>query len=223
MLEKASTVRIFTEDGQEQMNEERAGAARISLMGIPLLLTDEIGKGGKPFTYALRVPRGLYSRIADQPVRLEIDHYLTLLKLAGYADASGDWRGSTDPRAGLVRAPKSVERAGKSWSDASGLDPCRAAGQQCWNTMPTGTHNPPIVICSRPDYSPLWIPLRAGRAQPLHGDFTVRKSGGCGYLPGEVKSDASGVAGEAEDVCGRGSFRAPAHDSSDPAQRVGRR
>jgi hypothetical protein len=42
------------------------------------------GDGQKPITYGIRVPAALYQRIADQPVRLEIDYSLTLM---GQADA----------------------------------------------------------------------------------------------------------------------------------------
>jgi len=149
---EASTVRIFTEDGQEQMNLERS-PPRGYQMGIPLLLTDEIGKGGKPFTYALRVPRGLYSRIADQPVRLEIDHYLTLLKLADT---------QTLPATGGDQRTRGLGWCGTRISGAGGeilvgcIQPERrpTCGSAVLEHIPSGAHNPPIVICASPDYSP---------------------------------------------------------------------
>ncbi len=38
------------------------------------------GDGETPVTYGLRMPRALYERIADQPVRVELNHDLTLLR-----------------------------------------------------------------------------------------------------------------------------------------------
>ncbi len=149
---EASTVRIITQDGHEQMNQERS-PPRGYQMGIPLLRTDEIGKGGKPFTYALRVPRGLYSRIADQPVRLEIDHYLTLLKLADT---------QTLPATGGDQRTRGLGWCGTKITGAGGeilvgciqTGPMPSCGSAVLEHIPTGAHNPPIVICSRPDYSP---------------------------------------------------------------------
>ncbi len=149
---EASTVRVITQDGQRQMTEERSPPLGVQ-MGIPLLRTDEIGKSDKPFTYAIRVPRNLYARIADQSVRLEIDYYLTLLKLADM---------QTLPATGGDQRSRGLGWCGTKISDAGGeiLVGCIQAGAapSCGTAVleyiPTGAHNPPVGICVRPDYSP---------------------------------------------------------------------
>ncbi len=149
---EASTVRVITQDGKNQMTEERSPPLGVQ-MGIPLLRTDEIGKNDKPFTYALRVPRDLYTRIAGQSVRLEIDNYLTLLKLADT---------QTLPATGGDQRTRGLGWCGTKISDAGGeiLVGCIQAGSEpsCGSAVlehvPTGAHNPPIAICVSPDYSP---------------------------------------------------------------------
>ncbi|HTC35368.1 MAG TPA: hypothetical protein VK724_18480 [Bryobacteraceae bacterium] len=145
---ESSTARIITQDGQTQMNE---GQARLQ-MGIPTR-GGERPDSGKPFTYVLRVPRGLYSRIADQPVRLEIDYYLTLLKVADT---------QTLPALGGDQRSRDLGWCGTKVSDAGGelLVGCvsAAAPPGCASMVleykPTGAQNPPNGICVRPDYSP---------------------------------------------------------------------
>ena len=39
---------------------------------------EQLGEGEKPITYGISVPREIYQRIADQPIRVEIDYSLTL-------------------------------------------------------------------------------------------------------------------------------------------------
>jgi hypothetical protein len=149
---EASTVRIITQDGQNQMTEERSPALGYQ-MGIPLLRTDDIGKSVKPFTYALRVPRDLYSRIADQSVRLEIDYYLTLLKLADM---------QTLPATGGDQRTRGLGWCGTKISEGGGeitvgciqAGPTPSCGSAVLEYIPTGAHNPPIAICAWPDYSP---------------------------------------------------------------------
>jgi hypothetical protein len=149
---EASTVRVITQDGHNQMTEDRVPPLGVQ-MGIPLQRTDEIGKSDKPFTYALRIPRDLYARIADQSVRLEIDNYLTLLKLADT---------QTLPATGGDQRSRGLGWCGTRISEGGGEIQvgCIQAGAppSCGSAVlehiPTGARNPPIAICVRPDYSP---------------------------------------------------------------------
>src|ERR1700683_5491116 len=135
------------------MNEEPSPWREYQI-GIPLLRMDEIRKSDKPFTYALRLPRNLYSRIADQPVRLEMDFYLTLLKLADQ---------QTLPATGGDQRTGNLGWCGTKISEAGGeiqvgciqTGATPTCGSAVLEYMPTGAHNPPIGICARPDYSPL--------------------------------------------------------------------
>ena len=103
--------------------------------------------------YVIRVPRNLYARIADQSVRLEIDYYLTLLKLSDTQKL---------PATGGDQRTRGLGWCGTRISEAGGeiLAGCIEAGPapSCSTAVlediPSGAHNPPIGICVRPDYSP---------------------------------------------------------------------
>jgi hypothetical protein len=149
---EASTIRVITPDGHDQMNEEPSPWREYQI-GIPLLRMDEIRKSDKPFTYALRLPRNVYSRIADQPVRLEMDFYLTLLKLADtqtLAATGGDQRTRGLGWCGT----KISEAGGEIQVGCIQTGPTPTCGSAVLEYMLTGAHNPPIEICARPDYSP---------------------------------------------------------------------
>jgi hypothetical protein len=121
-------------------------------MGLPTL-RDERPDPNKPFTYVIAVPGDVYTRLADQPVRLEIDYQLSLLKLADTQTLpaiSGDQR---TPRLGWCGT-----RVREATADiALG---CVSVGPPSCISMdlvypPTGVRNPPNGFCGRPDYSPL--------------------------------------------------------------------
>jgi hypothetical protein len=173
---ESPSVRIITPVGQKQTNP--LGVQ----MGVPLLRTDEIGKSDKPFTYALRVPRDLYARIVDQSVRVEIDYYLTPLKLADT---------QTLPATGGTQRTRGLGWCGAKISDGSGgpgAHPHRHPRSARWDLRQSG------LLALR-------FALRPRRDQPLHRNFTVRKSAWSGHVPGEG-TDAFRVAREVEDVRG---------------------
>jgi len=151
---EASTARIITQDGQRQMNEAQ-GLLLEYQMGIPTRGAERPNPD-KPFTYVIRVPRSLYSRIADKSVRLEIDYYLTLLKLADM---------QTLPATGGGQRSRDLGWCGTKVSEAGGelLIGCVSAGSppgcasMVLEFIPTGAQNPPSGMCVRPDYSPFQL------------------------------------------------------------------
>jgi hypothetical protein len=110
------------------------------------------GEGDKPITYGIRVPAAVYQRIADQPLRVEIDYFLTLM-------------GQTDTQ--TLRAAGSDQRTRRlGWCGTRGgedglqvLYGCIQAGDAstCTSVVlehpPTGARNPRVGLC-RPEYSP---------------------------------------------------------------------
>jgi hypothetical protein len=141
---ESSTVRIVTQTNEEQILPGYH-------MGVPTLRNEQ--GNNKAFTYVVGVPRRLYSRIADRPVRLEIDYYLTLLKLVDM---------QTLPATGGDQRSRDLGWCGTKISEDGGDIQlgCVSAGlaPSCISMeleyTPTGVRNPPSGMCVRPDYSP---------------------------------------------------------------------
>ena len=114
--------------------------------------TEYPSDGNALMNYGIRVPQDVYRRLEDQPVRVEIDYSLTLLRLADsqiLAASGGDGRTKR-----LGWCGTRVDQVGQQI-----LFGCIAAGQQpsCVSLIleyePSGARNPVVSFC-RPDYSP---------------------------------------------------------------------
>jgi hypothetical protein len=146
LLGDASNARLVTSSGEVHELGYQMG------FGI---WNDQPGEGEKPITYGIRVPSALYQRIADQPLRVEIDYSLTL------------WRqkeSQTLLAAGGDRRTPLLGWCGTKLAD-DGLEilyGCIQAGSEptCFSVTlehpPTGARNRRSGMC-RPDYSPYRI------------------------------------------------------------------
>jgi hypothetical protein len=144
---ESSTARIITQD-------ERNSALVQQQMGLPTWRSEPVDPN-KPFTYVIAVPGDVYARIADQPVRLEIDYQLTLLKLADMQTLPAT--GGDQRTAGLGWCGTRIREATQDIT----LGCVSAAPPSCIAMdlvyAPTGARNPPSNFCGRPDYSPLQL------------------------------------------------------------------
>jgi hypothetical protein len=140
---EASKARIIAQDGRKVDGYH---------MGMPTR-RDNL-EPDKPVTYVLGVPRSFYAQIADQSVRVEIDYYLTLLKVADMQTLpaiGGDQR-----TAGLGWCGTRMSEAGgeiKLGCVSAGPSPTCISMELVYT--PTGEKNSPSGSCVRPDYSPL--------------------------------------------------------------------
>ena len=102
LLADASTARVITPDGQVH---------KIGGQGGFKIWKEQAGEGEEAFTYGIRLAPELYRRVADQPLRVEIDYSLTLMGLresqtlpanGGDVRSAGmGWCGTTVDRDGL--------------------------------------------------------------------------------------------------------------------------
>ena len=143
LIGDASKVRLSMPDG------------KIEALGYQMgfqISKEEPGEGEKPISYVIRVPRSLNARIADQSVRVEIDYFLTLLRVVGAENL---------PATGGDQRTQSLGWCGTRISDSGGevLLGCVLAGPAptCASVVlehiPSGARNRRSGIC-RPDYSP---------------------------------------------------------------------
>jgi hypothetical protein len=140
---ETSAARIIMQDGRKFDGYR---------MGMPTWRND--GEHSKPYTYILSVPRAVYPQIADQTVRVEIDYYVTLLKLADM---------QTLPAIGGDQRTAGLGWCGTRMSEAGGEIKlgCVSAGPppSCVSIElvypPTGAKDSPSGSCGQPDYSPL--------------------------------------------------------------------
>jgi hypothetical protein len=120
-------------------------------MGIPTWRND--GQRDKAFNYILGVPRPVYERIADQAVRVEIEYFLTLLKVAD---------SQTLPATGGNGRTRDLGWCGTKLNEAGGeiLVGCVSAKQpsNCESIVLedpfNGARNPPVGYCVWPNYAP---------------------------------------------------------------------
>jgi hypothetical protein len=144
LIGDASKVRLITPDGTTETLGYQMGFQ---------IWKEEKGEGEKPISYVTRVPRNLYARIADQPLRVEIDYFLTLLRVVDT---------QTLPATGGDQRTRGLGWCGTKVSEAGGevLFGCIQAGPAptCASVVlehtPSGARNRRNAIC-RPDYSPL--------------------------------------------------------------------
>ena len=146
VIGETSKVRLILPDGQTQNLGHQMGFQ---------VMKEMPADGQKLISYVIRVPHGLYSRIAEQPIRVEIDYDLTLLSLVDK---------QTLPATGGEQRTRPLGWCGTKISDAGGevLLGCIQAGRlpTCASFVlehiPSGARNPRKAIC-RPDYSPFRI------------------------------------------------------------------
>ena len=186
---ESSTARIVTQD------ENKSVLVR-DQMGLPTLRTHRVDPN-KPFTYVIAVPGDIYVRIADQPVRLEIDYQLTLLKLADM---------QTLPATGGDQRSASLGWCGTRLRGATG-----DITLGCVSAAPPSCISIDLVVFAhrRAESSErllrtaglLAAParLRTRRAQPLHRTTPVWSSGRRGSVSGEG-AHASPITGDGEAV-----------------------
>jgi hypothetical protein len=143
VIGETSKVRLILPDGQTQ---------NLGLQMGFQIMKEAPAEGEKLISYVIRVPHSLYTRVADQSLRVEIDYYLTLLSLVGkqtLAATGGDQR------------TRRLGWCGAKISDTAGevLFGCIQAGRSptcasfVLEHIPSGARNPRHAIC-RPDYSP---------------------------------------------------------------------
>jgi hypothetical protein len=102
--------------------------------------------------YWVRVPASVYNRLADEPIRVEMEHSLTLMTLSGSASlpAAGG-----EVRTNLGRCATRI-REGSSAIDVSCVSPGR--GLDCaflaLEHPASGSRNPQVGSCV-PEYSPM--------------------------------------------------------------------
>jgi len=138
-----SKARLITPDGESYDLGQQNGFRRWN---------EYPGAGNSLINYGIRVPQDVYRRFEDQPLRVEIDYSLTLLRLADsqiLAATGGDERTKD-----LGWCGTRVDEVGLQV-----LFGCIEAGQQpsCVSLIlehkPSGARNPFVSFC-RPDYSP---------------------------------------------------------------------
>ena len=137
-----STVRLVLPDGQVQNLGHQQGFQ---------IWKEQPGDGEKAITWGIRVPRAVYQRIADQPVRVEIDYSLTLMRLK---------ESQTIPASGGDQRTAQLGWCGTKADDAGLLVQyaCFRTGELgCTSVVlehkPSGARNPGNRLC-RPDYAP---------------------------------------------------------------------
>lgn len=138
-----STVRITTADAKAETLPYRVGFQ---------CRNESPSTGEKTISYAIRVPRQLFARIADQPLRVDIDYDLTLLQLVDSQSL---------PATGGEQRTRALGWCGTKLSAAGGevIFGCIQARQPpaCISVVleytPTGAQNRRAGIC-HPDYSP---------------------------------------------------------------------
>jgi hypothetical protein len=171
----SSIVRLITPDGQALTLGYQMGFQiwREPARGGPNVhVIEQAGNGEKPITYVIRIPRSVYARWADQPLRVEIDYSLTLLRVVDT---------QTLPATGGDGRTRGLGWCGTKISEASGevLFGCIQAGSdpRCVSIVlehtPSGARGLPDTFC-RPDYSP----FRRGYNSDALSRFTERLSFG---------------------------------------------
>jgi hypothetical protein len=143
LLADNSTAKLVTQNGEVHNTGGQMGFS---------IWKEQPSEGDKPITYGIRVPSTLYQRIADQPLRVEIDYSLTLLRQK---------ESQTLPAAGGdLRTPQFGWCGTKLTDDGlQVLFGCVKAGDEpgCTSLVlehpPTGARNHRVTMC-RPDYSP---------------------------------------------------------------------
>jgi hypothetical protein len=143
LLADSSTARLVTQNGEVVDLGNQMGFQ---------IWKEQPGEGEKPITYGVRLPSSLYHRLADQPLRVETDYSLTLLRQE---------ESQTLPAAGGDRRTPQFGWCGTRLAD-DGLQilfGCVKAGEEpgCTSLVlehpPTGARNHRVTMC-RPDYSP---------------------------------------------------------------------
>jgi hypothetical protein len=140
---ETSKVRLILPDRQTRNLEHQMGFH---------IMNETPADGEKLISYVIRIPHSQYVRLADQPLRLEIDYDLTLL---GLVDKQAL------PATGGNQRTRRLGSCETKISDAGGeiLLGCIQAGRSptcasfVLEHMPSGARNPRLGIC-RPDYSP---------------------------------------------------------------------
>jgi hypothetical protein len=143
LLADNSTAKLVTQNGEVHNTGGQMGFS---------IWKEQPSEGDKPITYGIRVPSTLYQRIADQPLRVEIDYSLTLLRQK---------ESQTLPAAGGdLRTPQFGWCGTKLTDDGlQVLFGCVKAGDEpgCTSLVlehpPTRARNHRVTMC-RPDYSP---------------------------------------------------------------------
>jgi ABC-type transport system involved in multi-copper enzyme maturation permease subunit len=143
VIGETSKVRLMLADGQTQDLRPQMGFQ---------VMNEAPAEGEKLISYIIRIPHSLYTRIADQSIRVEIDYYLTLLSLVDK---------QTLPATGGDERTRRLGWCGTKISDTGGeiLLGCIQAGRPptcasfVLEHIPSGARNPRNAIC-RPDYSP---------------------------------------------------------------------
>jgi hypothetical protein len=137
-----STARLVLPDGQVQ---------NLGLQQGFQIWKEQPGSGEKAITWGIRVPHALYQRVADQPVRVEVDYSLTLMRLK---------ESQTIPASGGDQRTTQLGWCGTK-ADDDGLQVqygCLRTGDAgCTSVVledkPSGARNPPNRLC-HPDYAP---------------------------------------------------------------------
>ena len=143
LLADAATARLVLPDGEVQTLGAQNGF---------VIWKEQPGEGEKAITYGIRVPPDVYQRVADQPLRVEIDYSLTLMGLKESQTLpanGGDLRNAAMGWCGTTVAPDGLQV----------LYGCVQAGNPDWclsvvlEDKAAGTRNRRVGNC-RPSYSP---------------------------------------------------------------------
>lgn len=176
---ESSRARVVSQDGSKEMGSGQLGKRGFQ-MGLPTRYGENV-EPGKPFNYVVGVPRDLYSRIADQSVRLEIDYQLTLLKLAD---------SQTLPAIGGNQRTTGLGWCGTKMREDGGeikLGCISTVQPSCISMVleykPTGVRNPPNGFCGRPDYSPLRLGFGADALNRFTEMLPFGNPGGVDQFP----------------------------------------
>jgi hypothetical protein len=155
--------------------------ANLGPAGDLLVRNEGAGRPENAAHHAIFVRDELYAKMSDQPVRLQIDYSLTLLRLA---DAHAIQAiGGKQAIAGVGRCETKLNPAGTAVQLA-----CLQAGKPASCTtsflehVPSGTRNLEIVHCA-PDYIPFFAQFEPDAMRRLVQGLPFRDPAGVGRFP----------------------------------------